>query len=314
MQAVLTLVALVATATVAALAARTLLPPAARLGRRVRPYSLDSRVSLGRAADVGAVAGADGGLLALFGVSAASLVRRAGRLVDGSSDDELQRRIDQAGLLPGVPGDRRVVQFRLYELRSAAIWAGAAGGAGGLLDLPAAAVVTMAGLGLVAGVGRWRGRLDRAVTDRRARIRIELYTVNQLLAMHVRVGGGVVQAVRHVVARGSGEVVGELREILRAHSSGVPAARALAAAARSTPEPHAARTYRLLAAGAEHGADLATALLAHSDDLRDARREDLRRAATRRRAAMLVPIVAILAPVMLLFVAAPIPQLVFGAR
>jgi hypothetical protein len=35
-------------------------------------------------------------------------------------------------------------------------------------------------------------------------------------------------------------------------------------------------------------------------------------AATRRGAAMLVPIIAILAPVMLLFVAAPLPALVLG--
>jgi hypothetical protein len=32
------------------------------------------------------------------------------------------------------------------------------------------------------------------------------------------------------------------------------------------------------------------------------------------RAAMLVPIIAVLAPTMLLFIAAPIPSLVFGAR
>lgn len=38
----------------------------------------------------------------------------------------------------------------------------------------------------------------------------------------------------------------------------------------------------------------------------------MRRAATKRRAAMLIPIIAILAPVMLLFVAAPLPSLVFG--
>jgi hypothetical protein len=38
----------------------------------------------------------------------------------------------------------------------------------------------------------------------------------------------------------------------------------------------------------------------------------MRRSATRRRAAMLVPIIGILAPVMLLFVGAPLPQVIFG--
>ncbi|HMG27439.1 MAG TPA: hypothetical protein VKH36_11575, partial [Acidimicrobiia bacterium] len=59
---------------------------------------------------------------------------------------------------------------------------------------------------------------------------------------------------------------------------------------------------------------LAGALGALSEDLRDARREDLRRVATKRRAAMLVPTIAILAPIMLLFIAAPLPSVIFGSR
>jgi Flp pilus assembly protein TadB len=67
-----------------------------------------------------------------------------------------------------------------------------------------------------------------------------------------------------------------------------------------------------LAAADERGADLAHALLELSEDVREARREAMRRSATRRRAAMLVPIIGILAPVMLLFVGAPLPQVIFG--
>jgi tight adherence protein C len=55
-------------------------------------------------------------------------------------------------------------------------------------------------------------------------------------------------------------------------------------------------------------------LLALSDDLRDARREELRQAAVKRRAAMLLPTIGILAPIMLLFIAAPLPSIVFGMR
>ena len=51
-----------------------------------------------------------------------------------------------------------------------------------------------------------------------------------------------------------------------------------------------------------------------SEDLRDARREEMRKTATKRRAAMLVPTIAVLAPVMLLFIAAPLPSIVFGGR
>ena len=74
------------------------------------------------------------------------------------------------------------------------------------------------------------------------------------------------------------------------------------------------QTYQLFATGTERGADLAGALLALSEDLRDARREQLHKDAVRKRAAMLVPTIAILAPIMLLFIAAPLPSIVLGYR
>lgn len=311
------LIAVGATGAFAALLSRWLFPPMVRLAPRVRPYTLDSRIRLGRAADVGPVATgqATGGLIRrLFGPLIEGAARRLGRHLDGSSDEELLLRLRHAGLLSDVPEYRRVVEYRLRELGATVAWAVGGIAAGVVLPVPPGLIPLLGVLGAVAGAGRTRGRVDRTVAERRARMRIELYTVNQLLAMHVRVGGGIVQAVSRVVARGNGAVVDELADVLRAHGSGMPAAQALARAARLSAEPHAARTYRLLATGAEHGADLAAALLAHSEDLREARREDLRRAATRRRAAMLIPIVTILAPIMLLFIAAPLPQLVFGAR
>jgi pilus assembly protein TadC len=164
----------------------------------------------------------------------------------------------------------------------------------------------------VFGLAWPRGRLDRLIARRREEMRVELYTVNHLLAMHVRVGGGVIQALQRVVERGSGAVVTELAEVLRAHRSGVRISAALTRAALQSAEPHAARTYRLLAASAEHGADLARGLMDLSRDLHSQRREDLRRLATRQRAATIIPIVVILAPVLLLFVAAPLPSIVFG--
>ncbi len=57
-----------------------------------------------------------------------------------------------------------------------------------------------------------------------------------------------------------------------------------------------------------------TGCAALSEDLRDTRREEIRKSATKRRAAMLVPTIAVLAPVMLLFIAAPLPSIVFGSR
>lgn len=307
--------AVVATASTAALAAFLLAPPPRRLAGRVRPYTVSARVGLGRSVDVAALGPP---------TSSPGLVRRwldqplrwiVGRLAgrwDGSGDEALALRLHQAGLLREVRADDRVLEFHVREVLATIAGLGLGFGAGLAVDVASSTVVLLTGLGAVVGATRWRGRLDRAVTARRDRMRIELYTVNHLLAMNVRVGGGIVQAIRRVVDRGEGVLVGELGEILAAHASGVPLAEALDRAAATSLEPHVARTYRLLAAGASHGADLADGLLAHSEDLRDQRREALRRQATRRRAAMLVPTIAVLAPVMLLFIAAPLPSLIYG--
>ncbi len=295
-----------------------LAPPTRRLAPRVRPYLPDADVALGQAIDptalIGGAAGPLGVLRRLLGPPLVALLGAVTRRVGSSGEEELLRRLHNAGHLTEVPEPMRVHQFRLEQVLH---------GLGGLIaGMAAGSLVrgvglTALGLGLlgaVAGASRPRARLDRAIERRRDRIRIELYTVNQLLAMHIRVGGGVSQALRRVVDRGRGAVVEELAGVLRLHHSGVPVHEALTRAARRCAEPHLARTLRLLANGSRYGADLADALLEHADDVRVSRRDALKRAATRRRAAMLVPIIGVLAPVMLLFIAAPIPSLIFGAR
>jgi Flp pilus assembly protein TadB len=122
------------------------------------------------------------------------------------------------------------------------------------------------------------------------------------------------QAVQRIVDRGHGAVVDDLAAVLTWTRAGMGEAEAFRRAAEVTPEPRAARTFQLLAAGVERGVDLGKALLALSEDLRDARREQLHKDAVRRRAAMLVPTIAVLAPIMLLFIAAPLPSIVLGHR
>jgi tight adherence protein C len=169
-------------------------------------------------------------------------------------------------------------------------------------------------VGAVAGGTRAPARRARRTEERRSRLRLELVTVDLLLALLVRAGAGPVQAVSRVVARGRGVAVAELAAVLASIRSGRSEAEAFRHAAAITPEPHAARTYRLFALAAEEGAALGPALLALAGDLQAARREDVRRTATRRRAAMLLPTIGVLAPVMLLFVVAPLPSVVLGAR
>ena len=296
----------------AAAAAGLIVRPTPRLASRVRPYTLIPRSRLGRSADIPDLAGEEawlsgGTFRRLFGPPVLALAGWLGGLLDARSDEGLRLLLRQAGYRNLSPEE-----YRVRQLGAAALGAAAGVTAGLFLVGSAAVVLVLGALGFIVGATRWRGRLDRGTALRRERLRVELYTVNQLLAMHIKTGGGPIQATQRIVARGSGVVVEELAEVLRMIAGGTSPREAFARAAALTAEPQAARTYELLAAGTERGVDVAAALLAFSEDIRDDRREDLKKAATRRRAAMLVPIIALLAPVMLLFILAPIPRIVFG--
>jgi tight adherence protein C len=295
----------------------SLVRPPARLGARVRPYTISSRSALGRRPDTlelsdSPVDRSDSVLVRLLGPMVLKLADVLGGVVDRGGDGRLLLRLRHAGVLGDVPETRRALQYRVQVVSTAAVATAGGLGLGLLVGRSAPSALALGLIALVFGLAWPRGRLDRLIAKRREEMRVELYTVNHLLAMHVRVGGGVIQAMQRVVERGSGAVVTELKEVLRAHRSGVRISAALMRGAAQSAEPHAARTYRLLAASAEHGADLARGLLDLSRDLHSQRREDLRRLATRQRAATIIPIVAILAPVLLLFVAAPLPSIVFG--
>ena len=282
------------------------LDPPVRLERRVVPYLARTRafelwrLRAGRRADP----------RTLLGLVASALAERAGDAMDGLSRDALARRLRQARLYQD--SDDPAATYRLRQLASIVVACLGSAVVAAALGMAAGQVTAVVALGFVIGATRQRGRLDRLIEERCRTMTIEIYTVNQLVAMRVRTGGGVISAVSDLVGRGRGEVVSELREALRLHRAGLPAATAFRRIADETPEPACARTYGFLALAEERGADLAGALLSLAEDVREARREALRRAATRRRAAMLVPTIAVLAPVMLLFVGAPLPSLVFG--
>ena len=119
----------------------------------------------------------------------------------------------KAGVDETTPDD-----FRTRQIGEGAVVAAIAGlGIAVLTHSPLAVLVT-AVAGYTVGSTRTRKRLEHAVTQRAARIRQELYTVNHLLAMHVRTGSGPIQAVQRVVDRGRGVVVEELGCAARARS------------------------------------------------------------------------------------------------
>ncbi len=137
--------------------------------------------------------------------------------------------------------------------------------------------------------------------------------MNHLLAMQVRTGSGAMQAVQRVVERGRGAVVEELADVLTWTRSGVGEADAFRRAAELTPEPSAARTYSAARGRRRAGCrSRRWAARARAAISATPRREQMHKDAVERRAAMLVPTIAILAPIMLLFIAAPLPSIVLG--
>jgi hypothetical protein len=293
-----------------------LMDPHRRLASRVRPYAAVSRSRLARSYDVqgqawpGPVFG-EGTLRRLFAPMVDAVAKRFAQLTGAANDEELALMLRNAGFYPGIPFDEKVREFRVRSLAQSLLFMLAAG-AVGYLSGTARAMLMFGLLGLVLGAATSRSRLNSALIRRKERIRSELYTMNQLIAMRTRVGGGVVDALRHAVDRGQGAFVDDLREVLRMHAAGTPMSAALRRASSLTAEPEAARTYNVLATAQDRGADLGDALLDLSKDLRATRRDDLKKAAARRRFLLIIPIVVVLAPVLLLFIGAPVPTLLFG--
>ena len=284
-----------------------------RLSNRVRPYAGVGGLP-GGGSDPGVLFGRTSGSapVRLFGPMILAAAHAVGRIADRMGEEQLILRLRQARFYPGMEDRDRVASYRLAVLGTAVMFVGMGAGITLVLRQSTPVVLATAVVGGLIGSFRVRGRLDRAVEQRRSVMKIEISTINQLLAIRVRSGSGVMYAVGEITARGRGEVIGELGVALRMHRSGMSAAGAFRRMAEITPESYCARTYKLLAASEEMGVDLASGLRALADDARRARREALRRSATKKRSAMLIPTIAILAPVMLLFVAAPLPQLILG--
>ncbi|HJQ76631.1 MAG TPA: type II secretion system F family protein [Acidimicrobiia bacterium] len=300
----LTAVAALATALAAGLLIHALVPPPRRLADRVGPYLAPSLSTVRRPQR--------GALAKVFGPIIADVAEWVGSALDRAGSGVTLVRLRQAGWFRGSEEESMVGAYRVRQLKAIATGLGAGLAVGHLLGSSLQVRSLLAVLGLVIGVTRTKGLLEKAIENRREVMKIEIYTINQLLAMRVRAGGGVIQAVKATVDRGQGEVVSELEEALRLHRAGWRGPDAFRRIAELTPEPFCARAYRMLASAEERGVDLGRALLSLSEDVRETRRESIKRTATKRRAAMLIPTIAILAPVLILFVAAPLPYLVTG--
>lgn len=296
------LAAAVGAAVFAGLLVRTLRPPRRPLVVRVGPYAELLRPRLGTGSpDVTWLRGSVGPPLPV------GLVARLSRKMDNSTDESLELRLRQAGFSH--------IDAAHYRLRQVVRTLGglAFGCVLGVVILRsfAGSVFLATCFGFPASTLQ-RNRLERAIANRRERMQAEVYTIAQLLAVHLRTGHGPVEAVRSVCRSGRGPVIEELRDGLSWMSSGIPPAECYQRLAEQTAAPSAARLYRLLGANAQSGGDIGRALLAVADDVRSERRDDVARRAVRRRTAMIAPLLLLIAPVMILFVGAAIPYLVLG--
>lgn len=297
---------------------RLIIRPPAKISSRVRPYSAAGRSALGNTPENVLQFGrediaAQSVLERLYRPIVESLLRTLTKSFGAAFDDEaLSLKLRQSGILSHIPEENRAHEFRIRQVANGLGFGVGGGFAAAALGLPPAGILGVVIVSIIGGVARVSAGISGRIEDRRERMRIELYTINQLMAIYLRTSGSPILAAQRLVQRGRGEVIDELNEALRLHARGMTASKAFGRLADTTPEPYAARTYKLLATGSEMGADLATALLTLSEDVRDARRTDIRRNATKRQGAMLLPIICFLAPVMLLFIAAPLPALIKG--
>jgi tight adherence protein C len=303
--------AAVSAAGFAGLISRTLVTPRRLLAGRIRPYAALSRSRLGTGyADVSVAAltrhDDRTAVGRVFGPLLAQWAEQLGSLVDAADHDTLRRRLRNAGYVDTDPA-----QYRMRQLGHTVGGIALGVAIGMLMQSVPLALLFIACFGFY-GATYQRSRLTSASEKRAERMRSEVYTVAQLLAVRLRTGSGPVDAVGSVCNLASGPVVAELAEALSWISSGTPAQQAYDKLAQATDEAAAARLYRLLAASANSGGDIAGSLLSVAEDLRVGRTQDLARAAVKRRTAMLLPLLLFITPVMIVFVAVPLLPMIFG--
>lgn len=293
----------------------SILQPKRRLARRVRPYIQIPKARLLRGADPHAYELAtrteptiSSFLSPVTDVLSRSFIRFAG----GSDADRLANRLRQAGITPELTPQQRVAAFRTRTAMTTTALAVGLGLIGWRNGATVGMTVYAAG-GVALGISLSRGRIDRAIRKRRRQVTAELYTVNQILAMRARAGGGATDALRYVAERTTGVIASEISEIMTLHRTGMPIDQALQRAADQSAEPEAARLYRSLAISHQRGSELGSTLLALARDIRNSRRDQAIATAASRRVAAVIPIVVILAPITIAFLAAPIPTLIFGS-
>jgi len=291
--------------------------PRRRLGPRVHDYTLVARSKLGTGPGVMSLTHQDppstaGALVAVLGPMVDEAARRLGRLLGIYDDEVLALELRRAGIRGLDPKAYRRQQLLLGVAGGGAgIVAGALCGAS-MGGSPTPYAVIGGVCGFAAGATYRTGELGRRVKERQERMRAELFSLCQVLAIYARATPNLLSITEAVAERSRGQLATEMTEILRRIEAGTSPEASFFEAARLTAEPAAARLYRTMATAARSGGDIADALMAQATDIRDAQREEIKQSSIKRRGAMLAPLLLLLAPTMLLFIVAAFPRILLG--
>jgi len=291
--------------------------PRRRLGPRVHDYTLVARSKLGTGPSVLSLTdpgppSPTSAIAAVLRPMVDEASRRLGRVLGIYDDEVLALELRRAGVRDLDPKAYRRQQLLL----------GVAGGGGGIVlgalcgaslgGSPTPFAVMGGVCGFAAGATYRTGELGRRVKERQERMRAELFSLCQVLAIYARATPNLLSITEAVVERSRGQLATEMAEILRRIEAGTAPEAAFFEAARTTAEPAAGRLFRTMATAARSGGDIADALLAQSADIRDAQREEIKQSSIKRRGAMLAPLLLLLAPTMLLFIVAALPRILLG--
>ncbi|MGH9095482.1 MAG: type II secretion system F family protein [Acidimicrobiales bacterium] len=274
--------------------------------RRIAPYTEVARARLGVKVEsvpqpvvIGEAARR---LLGPLAGSAGAWMNRVLRVTD---TDTLELRLRQAGL-PMTADD-----YRRRHLRWATATPIVCAAVGAIAGSTLLAVVFFA-LGAFAGARRMPDQLRGLTRRRAARVRSDLPTIAGMLSPKIENNKSLAVAVESLVEVGSGPVIDDLARALHTAATGYGLAHSFELIAREAADEAAARFYRFLATATTGGIDLPRALLEQADELRALRREEVERSAAKRQMSMVIPNLALMAPVMILFLLAPVPRMLFG--
>jgi tight adherence protein C len=246
----------------------------------------------------------DLGISSALGGGFMSAARRAAAHVGvlSGGDRGVQRRLETLG------DERSVEQFRMEQV----LWGGGLGVVVLLVTLatgvatsdPVPTLIAVA-LATILGV-LLRDRVLTAAVERRSeRLRVELPTIIEMVAMAVGAGSGLLAGLERISQIGHGVASVELSRVVTDTRAGLPLVPALHRMADRNDVHELRRFVDSVTVAVERGTPLADVLVAQASDAREAGRRALIESGGRKEIAMMVPIVFLVLPLSVVFVLFP---------